>query len=286
MTIIAGFRCDEGIVICADTQETLGSAKRNVPKLRFEPCDQYTQDEDHHSNLAAAFCGAGSGPMIDKLIDGAWNAAKREKSLETACAAIETSIRDQYRDFGQIYQIGSCPEVQIIYGVKMHSESRLFTAIGPIVNEKFEYDSGGQGHYMADFLASKMHYRQMSIRQCVILASYILDQAKAHVDGCGGESLIAVLRNEGSCGKAWDHRLAKITEMLEIASDAADELLISVADLDESESKILDSVQFKLDLVWSMREAIKKETKSQEAPELYKAIDLFGLPLPKERKES
>ena len=37
MTIIAGFKCSEGIVICADTQETIGTSKRSVPKLRFEP---------------------------------------------------------------------------------------------------------------------------------------------------------------------------------------------------------------------------------------------------------
>ena len=36
VTIIAGFRSDEGIVICADTQETVEGTKRNVPKLRYE----------------------------------------------------------------------------------------------------------------------------------------------------------------------------------------------------------------------------------------------------------
>lgn len=167
VTIIAGFKCEEGIVICADTQETVGTAKRNVPKLRFEPCDPYTQHEDNHSNLAAAFCGAGSGPMIDKLIDQAWTSAKGGNSLDDACSAIEEGIKKQYKEFGEIYQVGSCPEVQLIYGVKMDGHSRLFAAMGPIVNEKYEYDSGGLGHYMADFLASKMHYTQMNIRQCV-----------------------------------------------------------------------------------------------------------------------
>jgi 20S proteasome alpha/beta subunit len=33
MTIIAGFKCHEGLVLCADTQETVGNvSKRNVPK--------------------------------------------------------------------------------------------------------------------------------------------------------------------------------------------------------------------------------------------------------------
>lgn len=109
-------------------------------------------------------------------------------------------------------------------------------------------------------------------------------EAKQHVDGCGGDSLIAVLRNTGTCGKAWDHRLEKITNMLEIAEDAADELLISFSDLDETQERLVDKMQFKLDMAWTMRESIKEEIKSQEAPELHNSIDLFGLPLPKQSK--
>lgn len=286
VTIIAGFRCDEGIVVCADTQETIGTAKRNVPKLRFEPCDQYTQQEDNHSNLAAAFCGAGSGPMIDKLIDDAWGAAKSQKSLPRASDAIEASIKKNYKEFGEIYQVGSCPEVQLIYGVKMDGESRLFTAMGPIVNEKFEFDSGGQGHYMADFLAAKMHYRQMNIRQCAILAAFVLFQAKQHVDGCGGESQIAVLRNSGTSGNAWDHRIDKLVELMHVTDDALGDVLLDVADLDLSIEKLSDNLQFQLgDIIGPIREGTRAEMQRQEAPELYNSIDLLGLPLPSGKKK-
>jgi 20S proteasome alpha/beta subunit len=41
VTIVAGFKTIDGIVLCADTQETIGGiSKRNVPKLRFEPGDR------------------------------------------------------------------------------------------------------------------------------------------------------------------------------------------------------------------------------------------------------
>ena len=33
VTIAAGFRCVDGIMLCADTQETLGFLKRKHPKL-------------------------------------------------------------------------------------------------------------------------------------------------------------------------------------------------------------------------------------------------------------
>src|SRR5438874_12034650 len=104
VTIIAGFRCREGIVICADTQETVsGLSKRNTPKLRFEPSGGPHEGD----SLAAAFCGAGdNGPFIDKIVETAWEDAQTATSLDEACEEIEKSIKNIYREFGQIYQPG------------------------------------------------------------------------------------------------------------------------------------------------------------------------------------
>jgi hypothetical protein len=282
VTIIAGFRCLDGIVLCADTQETLGTSKRNVPKLRFEPSDPITEIADNHSNLAAAFCGAGDGPFIDKLIEESWRAAKTKSNLSEACDAVEVSIKRQYKEFGSIYQPGECPEVQLIFGMKMDGQSRLFTAIGPIVNEKFGFDSGGIGHYMADFLASKMHHAQMTSLQCAILATYILVQAKEHVDGCGGDSQIAILRNTGTSGLAWDWRMGKIAELVAAADDTAGEIIMEMSNFDQSDEKTVENVNFHLKLLHLLRESYREETKKQETPELHKSLDFLGLPLPKE----
>jgi hypothetical protein len=145
VTIIAGFKSYEGIVLCADSQETIQPAKRNVPKLRYEPRES-EHAEDNFSNLAAAFRGAGDGPFIDKLVGEAWNACRGSSDLDAACEAIEHSIKVQYKEFGQTFQQGLCPEAQLIYGVKMDGQSRLFSAWGPIVNEKPGHESGGIGH--------------------------------------------------------------------------------------------------------------------------------------------
>ncbi len=285
VTIIAGFKCEEGVVVCADTQETLGTAKRSVPKLRFEPCDHKTENEDHYSNLAVAFCGAGDGPFIDKLVSESWRVASQQTDLASVCTAIEDSIVRQYMKFGKIYQVGMCPEVQLIYGVKMDGGSRLFTATGPIVNEKHEYDSGGQGHYMADFLASKMHYIQLNIRQCAILAAYILHEAKDHVDGCGGDSQIAVLRNKGTCGTVGWHRIGELTDLVSAADSTAGDILMALADVEEDDAKAIEKVQFNLDMMAGLRHSYRERTARQEVPEFHKSIDFLGLPLPKNEED-
>lgn len=283
VTIIAGFRCVDGVVICADTQETLGTAKRNVPKLRFEP--SRGEVEENFSNLAVAFCGAGDGPFIDKLAQEAWTVAKDQPDFTGACEAIEHSIKSVYAEFGRIYQPGYCPDVKLIYGVKMDGQSKLFSADGPIVNERSEYDTGGKGHYMADFLAGKMFDDSLTVNQCAILAAYVLFQAKEHVEECGGDSLVTILRNNGASGMVNWHRIIGITEMIQAADDTAGEIMMQLADVGGDDAKAIEQIEFHLSLMFQLRDNYKKRVKLQEAPEYHDSIDFLGLPLAPKKKE-
>lgn len=279
VTIIAGFKSPQGIIVCADTQETVGNlSKRNVPKVRFEPSGV----REHLllsgvSDLAVAFCGAANnGPFIDKIVDRAWEAAQHTTSIDEACLTIENSIKATYQEFGQIYQRGYCPEAELIYGVKMSGESRLFNAFGAIINEKETYSTGGIGYYMADFLASRMYQRHLNIYQCAILAAYILFQAKEHVDGCGGESQIAVLKNEGASGLAGAGSVDKITELVRLADSVAGEIIIKMADVD------IDRPQFQKDGI-EMVEALaimrEREESKREFRNFRALADLLGGPI-------
>ena len=232
VTIIAGFRCDEGIVICADTQETFQGAKHQVPKLRFEP----TEWEGEHE-MAAAFCGSGHGPFIDKIIENIWQEIQACSALDDACETAEKTIKETYREFGRIYQRGACPEVDLIFGIKASGASRLFSAAGPLLTEK-PYSAWGSGKYMADFLAMRMYGNELNLRQLVILAAYILFQAKEHVDGCGGESHIAVLRNVGVSGRPHYKYIDEITDLLKFADGSIGEALIASADVEVSQSEV------------------------------------------------
>jgi hypothetical protein len=260
VTIIAGFKSYEGIVLCADTQETLEHAKRNIPKLRFEPLNTHGFPvQESIEDLAVAFCGAGDGPFIDKLVSEAWQGASVATSLDEACEAIEASIRRVYKEFGAVYQQGMCPEVQLIFGVKMDHRSRLFSAVGPIVNEKRGYECGGVGHYMADFLASRMYGDHLPIHACVILAAYILFQSKEHVDGCGGDSQIVVLREDGSSGIVDWKRVEVITELLSRSDRDVSELLLKSANLTITDNDLKEAASFTYDLLEVFRKNQREE---------------------------
>ncbi len=289
MTIIAGFRCKKGVVLCADTQETVGNvSKRNVPKLRFERTPRVMATLGG-TDLAAVFCGAtDNGAFVDKLVDSAWVAARTQHSIEDVSAAIECSIKDTYREFGEIYQLGYCPYAELIYGVKVNGESRLFAAAGPVVNKKDEYCTGGVGTYMADFLAERMYDITLTIQQCVILAAYILFQAKEHVDGCGGKSHIAILREDAPSGFVDSRRIESITENLEKADRQIGRPLLASSNLDLSDKEFRKEANDVFEVLEMFRSNQKEDFKKWENfTEQFNAlfgisnkVDSFGIFVP------
>jgi hypothetical protein len=284
VTIIAGFRCDEGVVICADSQETIKTAKRGVAKIRYEPCDPGGTDL-HFNNLGVAFCGAGDGPFIDKLAQEAWNACKGERNLADVCSVIEQSIKDTYKEFGQIYQAGYCPEVHLIYGAKMGGQSRLFSAFGPVVNEKDEYETGGIGQIMAEFLATKLHRSWLGVRQAVILAAYILLKASENVDGCGGDPQIIALRNNGASGEVDHTKLFELTRMIDGGEWNAGHILLAACDLDQEDEAIQKEISVELESLFHSRAHFRARDQSHYSEALYKKLDSLGLPVRDESKK-
>jgi 20S proteasome alpha/beta subunit len=299
VTIVAGFKCYEGVVLCADTQETVAElSKRNIPKLIFEPRDQIGKTRAlNDDDLAVAFCGAANnGPFVDKLVQNAWEDAQMATNLDEVCTIIETSIGRTYRKYGEIYQTGYCPSAELIYGVKMFGGSKLFSASGPVVTEQSRYATGGGGYYMADFLASRMYSHHMSLRQCAILAAYILFQAKEHVDGCGGESQIAVIRNHGVSGTADVPSVERLNRLLGKFDSAIGELILSATDLETEDHSLSVSIDFLKDYLLKCRDEEKPNHKRFSTFGFFAEqigvmrpegeIDEFGLPLPKKPNES
>jgi hypothetical protein len=132
VTIIAGFKCQGGIVVCADTQETSGTAKRSVSKLRCFKGPVSNQDHTAMINpdLALTICGAGDGPFIDKIASQAWDAVRYVSDIWEAAERVESMIKETYREFGQIYQTGACPHAELIYGITMGALACSFKQSG------------------------------------------------------------------------------------------------------------------------------------------------------------
>jgi hypothetical protein len=267
VTIIAGFSCPEGVVVCADTQETVeGISKKHVTKVKVEPSFMKLHELVTGSNLAVVFAGSGEGPFTDMLTRKVWDAAKdaSASTLTEVCEEMEDEIKEVYREYKDIFPRGECPDVELIYGLKMNGESRLFYARGPVVNQVDKYCSGGIGYYMADFLASRMP-NTPTLHQAVILAAYILFQAKEHVDGCGGESHIGILRNNGESGMIKRGRIEAITRLLDHVDRQLGEVLLAVGDLRPTSNASLGELENEsMKVIDILRSHTMKEVKDYE----------------------
>ncbi len=297
VTIIAGFRCQDGVVLCSDTQETAGDAKRNVTKLQCFHGPVASQDGDGmvNADLALAICGAGYGPFIDKITSQAWDSVRHVSDIWEASERVESMIKETYQEFGQIYQMGACPQVILIYGITKGGLSKLFQAIGPVVNET-EYASDGIGYYLANFLTTRMRGdSRLTIRQTIILAAYILFQTKEHVEGCGGDSHIAVLRESESSGMVDFRLIQHLTEYLKSADHYTGEMLLTVADFSISDSDASDGISNSVDMLKFLRseeiKRLKNRRESDQSP-LYGTRDSkieeddLGLPVMKRQADT
>lgn len=276
VTIIAGFMCQGGIVICADTQETFGTAKRNVPKLQCFKGPVSNQDHSGMINhdLALAICGAGDGPFIDKIASQAWDSVRYVSDVQEAAEHIESMIKETYRELGQIYQAGACPYAELIYGITVAGQSALYQATGPIVNER-SYASSGMGYYLADFLTSKMRGSGwLTIRQSVILAAYILFHAKEHVEGCGGASHIAVLRDSESSGMVDFRLIGHLDEYMMLADRYTGEMLLTAADFSISNDEVSKEIDQSVSLLKYLRDREMERMKNDRQLDEY--ANLFG----------
>jgi hypothetical protein len=287
MTIIAGFRCQDGIVVCADTQETSGIAKRNVPKLEFTNGPTWSEEQQKMINhdLAIAICGAGDGPFVDKVASRAWDALRGVANIWEASDAVESMIKKTYQEFGQIYQPGSFPQAELIYGITIGGQSRLFQASGPLVNER-NYASSGIGYYLADFLAERMGANGeegwLTTRQCTIVAAYILFQAKEHVEGCGGNSHIAVLRESESSGMVDFQLIEHLTEYLKLADQFTGDMLLETADFSVPDSKVSEKIESLAGTIKFIRDGEMNRLKEDRKSHRTLSFSLIGMEVPED----
>jgi hypothetical protein len=154
----------------------------------------------------------------------------------------------------------------------------LFQAIGPIVNET-DYASSGIGYYLADFLTSKMRGDGwLTIRQSVILAAYILFQAKEHVEGCGGDSHIAVLRESESSGMVDFRLIEHLNEYLKTADRYTGEMLLTASDFSVPNAEVSKEISRSVSLLKFLRKREMEQLERDRKTDLH--FTLFGFDTP------
>jgi hypothetical protein len=212
MTIAAGFTCFDGLVICADTLETVGDyGKRSQSKIVIKPkpnptpkiemprrkSDPPRPPREPEPDCVVVFAGAGEADFIDKLIDTLWKKIGPAVTHTEKIEAMEDAAIEFYKKYWSIYPIDQRPEVHLLVALRTEEKMELLKVIGPIVNRIESYESIGYGIALSKYLIDRLYQKSMSVNDTAIVANYMLDQVKEHVQYCGGESHIMRIDPKG-----------------------------------------------------------------------------------------
>jgi 20S proteasome alpha/beta subunit len=215
MTIVAGFRCCDGAILCADTQETIsGYAKREVDKITNWSVAQY--------GYTFAIGTAGSGNYADMLKEHLAGALRQFTSFDEQ--GMKAAITDSLVNFfsTHIWPRNSQDVPQIENLIVLHPTDRgnrsfpllLHTAETAVNDVTHEPRCLGVGSYLAEFILTQYFYRYASKSAGLTMAAYMLKQVREHVEGCGKSSTIVYYGNDGS----WEHLTGKRLKSLEETS--------------------------------------------------------------------
>lgn len=213
VTIAAGFKCTDGVILCSDTEETVGDyGKRSRAKILVRPQTnpippiQIPRRKGDMSprpvpaimpEVVAAFAGAGNSDFIDKLVDKLWDALVIPGSFADRVAALEDATIEFHQKYWPVYPVDIRPEAHLMVCLWTQAQCGLFKVIGPLVNEIRGFASVGYGMSLANYLTERFYNQQLSIKDATSIAIYLLQEVKEHVGYCGGDSHVLLMKPEG-----------------------------------------------------------------------------------------
>jgi hypothetical protein len=213
MTIAAGFMCNEGIVLCADSQTTISGYIKNFSgKMGLIVTPSWTM----------VVTGAGT----DDYIRAASQRLTRGLSDEKDYMVVRTQLEERLLEFFQqqmvpwaAFPLEERPSVELLVGLSMkdgpfglfHSSGTSFTN----VSDK----AVGAGVLLANSLIGELTWQVTKLDKLKIIAAYIVAKVKEQVDTCGGFTSMTLLRPGGD----WAIIESYEVEMLEKEMSEIDE---------------------------------------------------------------
>lgn len=192
MTLGAAIRCDKGVVLCADSQESVGDYQYPVEKLvtHWGPCE------------AIAIIGSGRAGLVDMIaeelvgnLEGGYDALSDYKRI------VKGTLTELYKN-----EIAAYPapleekHVDLIVAVKPTDSPDgllLLKCEGTAVSSIKWFEVIGAGRAVRYELESIYRRRFMTLRQGVVAAIHILRVASTALHIVGGTGSIATMTYDG-----------------------------------------------------------------------------------------
>jgi hypothetical protein len=192
MSIAAAIKCTDGIVLCADSQETIGQyTKVHKPKL----VDLALVSPD----VKAVVVGAGDSVFMDVLLEQI--SIKVDLAIPNSGAiqsAIDSAVKETCADNWPLYSTQTDkPQAELLIGLRAVDGLFLFDVVTPMVRSVDPYMFIGCGCELALYKAKQIFRTPMPCEISAKLLIHVLDVVKENVEFCGGDTHVAVITANG-----------------------------------------------------------------------------------------
>lgn len=286
VTIAAGFRCHEGIILCADSEYSYCDVSLRGRKL-------FLLDGRKHGVLGVvAFAGSiRYGTMLIRKMNEKFQKEQvRDFSQSDFTDFVERELIlfhkahiYKHPRFGYL----DGPTIEMVIAVSLHGDARGITANGPLVlistletTVNLETDGGfasiGIGKSMADWIVQPFtvqSFQLLNFKKALLLATHMLYQVKSHVPGCGGMSQFILVNSNGGLNPVTDYEIPSHEEYSSTFQQILHDLFFAMADLDATDPMLLATLTISKNRALRIREEQRLEMdKRAKLAEKMKAV--------------
>jgi 20S proteasome alpha/beta subunit len=239
VTIGAGFICKDGIVVASDTQESTGYAGYiKGEKLKI--------DFSRQNTWSIAITGAGDSNYVDMCAQKVMNSCAITDNHPCPSfhelEAIGMDIFNKHLLPLHVYPANERPVAQMLIALNQkNGRTELIEWSGSSFVAYYPYKFIGAGEQMGSHLARKMGrttFFTSPATKVAGLAIYILDQVKATIETCGGNTDVVILQNDGRVHRIYTSQVKECEEKYRRADfgearTLADKILSDPPNIDE-----------------------------------------------------
>lgn len=257
MTIAAGFKCTNGIVLCADQEITHAdrshTKEQKIWAKQYERLGVVITGSDNWSYLQTA------ADRIIKTLSGVETPVDAELMIvDTLRAVFEKDISLDSRN------LTDPPSIEMIIGIATGGDFRLFKTsnLAVVPGKLVEFTGAGEtlarSYLESLYLESSISKQtvQRTIEEAVIIGTYILRQVKESAYGCGGPTDLVVLRPSGEVETCTVAYLDSIFEGVKIPLRR---LLLAYADINQPDEKFEEEMEWVICALRSRRDGYKEK---------------------------
>jgi 20S proteasome alpha/beta subunit len=258
MTIAAGYLCNGGIILSADTQETIqGYVKTSTEKITVFEGSTYT----------VAFAGSGNnGVQIDMIVQEICDELETEEPPSMiGFKALLHGVLD--RLLPQPYFPKDSADVELLLAIRENGQVHLFSVHDNVFAEMKEFECIGASVVTGRSIFQRYYRHDHTLIESYIVAAYVLHHAKRWVDGCGGKSDIFLLPTDSNTVTRLPS--AEI-EKLELYFDDLDEALRPL--LTACPTEPTNDDRFKAELQTSNKNVWAARARFQEFEQVFKRL--------------